>query len=117
LKRERPKHFLVIAKEKGISFKKGAPWKRGQSQRIIYWKFEKAMFQCNGMGHDSKNCPKLKQGNFYSKVIFLFINLAWGENNHFIFLNCKITKHNFLICWTQEFHTPFLFKIRLNGLN
>jgi hypothetical protein len=90
---------------------------KGAIPKEIYGKFEKAMIQCNEMGHDSKNCSKLKQGNLDSKVIFLFINLARGESNHFIFLNGKITKHNFLICWTQKFHTLFLFKKKLNGSN
>ncbi len=47
-------------------------------------------FNCNEMGHYSKNCAKLGNGGF--KVIALTTNLAQSERNHLIFLKGKVFK-------------------------
>ncbi len=55
-----------------------------------------ACFNCNEMGHYSKDCPKSKVGNGGSKVIALNTNLAQGECNRLIFLKGKTAKRNVL---------------------
>jgi len=42
-------------------------------------------FNCNEMGHYSKNCPKPKLGNGDCNVIALTANLAQSERNHLFF--------------------------------
>jgi hypothetical protein len=53
-------------------------------------------FNCNEMGHYSKDCPKPKLGNGGSKVIALVANLAQGECNRLIFLKWKVSKRDVL---------------------
>ncbi len=51
-------------------------------------------FNCNEMGHYSKNCAKLGNGGF--KVIALTTNLVQGECNRPIFLKGKVSKRDML---------------------
>ncbi len=76
--------------------KKGAPFKRSQPKGDVGVKPKGACFNCNKMGHYSKDCPKSKMGNGGSKVIALKANLAQPECNRFIFLNGKIAKRDVL---------------------
>jgi hypothetical protein len=66
-------------------------------------------FNCNEVGHYSKDCPKPKPGSGVSKVSALATNLAQGECNRLIFLKGKVSKRevlclldtwsNFMTCW------------------
>ncbi len=87
--KDKPKQFQGLGfKPKGNFVKKGAPFKGSQPKG--------ACFNCNEMGHYSKDCPKSKVGNGGSKVIALNANLAQGECNRFIFLKGKIAKRDVL---------------------
>ncbi len=55
-----------------------------------------ACFNCNEMGHYSKDWPKSKAGIGGSKVIALNANLAQDECNRLIFLKGKIVKRDLL---------------------
>jgi len=99
--------------------KKGAPFKGSQPKGDVGVKPKGACFNCNEIGHYSKDCPKSKVGFGGSKVIALNANLAQAECDWLIFLKGKIAKrdvlclldigasHNFII-WESaermEFH-------------
>jgi len=74
--------------------KKGAPFKRSQTKGDLGVKPKGACFNCNEVGHYSKDCPKSKTGSF--KVLALNANLAQPECNRLIFLKGKIAKRDIL---------------------
>jgi len=76
--------------------KKGAPFKGSQPKGDASGKPRGACFNCNEVGHYSKDCLKPKLGNGASKVIALTSNLAQGECNHLIFLKGKLSKWEML---------------------
>jgi len=83
-------------KPKGNFVKKGVPFKGSQPKGDVGVKPKGACFNCNEMGHYSKDCSKSKVGNQGSKVIALNANLAQVECNRFIFLKRKIAKRDVL---------------------
>jgi len=95
--KDKPKQFQGSGcKPKGNFVKKGAPFKGSQPKGDVGVKPKGACFNCNKMGHYSKDCPKSKAGNGGSKVITLNANLAQGECNRLIFLKGKIYKQDVL---------------------
>jgi hypothetical protein len=96
-RKEKPKRFQGSGfKPKGNFVKKGVPFKRSQPKGDVGVKPKGACFNCNEVGHYSKNCPKSKTGNGGSKVIALNANLAQNECNRLIFLKGKIAKREVL---------------------
>ncbi len=95
--KDKPKQFQGAGfKPKGNSVKKGAPFKRNQPKGDFGVKPKGTCFNCNELGHYSKDCPKSKTGNGGSKVIALNANLAQAECNRLIFLKGKIAKWDVL---------------------
>ncbi len=76
--------------------KKGAPFKGSQPKGDVGGKPKGTCFNCNKVGHYSKDCSKSKVGNRGSKVIALNVNLAQAECNRLIFLKGKIVKRDVL---------------------
>ncbi len=96
-KGERPKHFQGSGfKPKGNFVKKGVPFKGSQPKGDANGKPKGACFNCNEMGHYSKDCPKPKPGIRGSKVNAFTANLAQGECNRLIFLKGKVSKQEVL---------------------
>ncbi len=74
-KGEKPKQFQGSSfKPKGNFIKKGAPLKGNQPKGDASRKPKKACFNCNEVGHYSKNYSKPKPGNGGFKVIALTTN-------------------------------------------
>jgi hypothetical protein len=95
--KDKPKQFQGSGfKRKGNFVKKGAPFKGSQPKGDVGVKPKGACFNCNEMGHYSKDCPKSKMGSGGSKVIALNANLAQSECNRLIFLKGKIAKQEVL---------------------
>jgi hypothetical protein len=95
--KDKPKQFQGSgSKSKGSFVKKGAPFKGSQTKGDFGAKPKGACFNCNEVGHYSKDCPKSKMGVGSSKVFALNANLAQSECNRFIFLKGKIAKREIL---------------------
>jgi hypothetical protein len=92
---------------------------RGSNQKGA--KPKGACFNCNKVGHYSKDCPKSKSGVGSFQVLALNATLAQKECNRLIFLKGKIFKreilclldtgasHNFVIRESTESVAPLLW--------
>jgi hypothetical protein len=95
--KDKPKHFQGSgSKTKGSFVNKGAPFKGRQNKGNFGDKPKGACFNCNEVGHYSKDCPKSKTGVGNSKVFAFNANLAQSECNRLIFLKGKIAKRDIL---------------------
>jgi hypothetical protein len=79
-------------KPKGNFVKKGAPLKGSQPKGDINGKPKGACYNCNKVGHYSKDFSKPKLGNEGSKVIAAIANLVQGEYSRLIILKGKVFK-------------------------
>ncbi len=80
--KKKPKQFQGSEfKPKGNFVKKKALLKGSQPKGDVGAKPKGTCFNCNEVGHYSKNCPKSKMGNGGSKVITLNANLTQNECN------------------------------------
>jgi hypothetical protein len=96
-RKEKPKQFQGSGfKPKGDFVKKGVPFKASQPKGNVGGKPKGACFNCNEVGHYSKDCPKSKSWNGGFKVITLNANLAQAKCNRLIFLKGKIVKQDVL---------------------
>jgi hypothetical protein len=95
--KEKPKQFQSSGfKPKGSFVKKRAPSKGSQPKGDFGAKPKGACFNCNEVGHYSKDGPKSKSGVGSSKVLALNATLAQKECNRLIFLKGKISKRDIL---------------------
>ncbi len=95
--KDKPKQFQGAGFEsKGSFVRKRAPSKGSQPKGDFGAKPKGEWFNCNEVGHYSKDCPKSKSGVGSSKVLALNVTLAQKECNRFIFLKRKISKHEIL---------------------
>ncbi len=95
--KDKPKQFQGSGfKPKGNFVKKGAPFKGSQPKGNFGVKPKGACFNCNEVGHYSKDCPKSKSGSGSSKVLAFNANLAQPKCNRLIFLKGKIAKRDVL---------------------
>ncbi len=96
-KEKSPNTFKALGSSpKATSSRKGFPSKGNQPKGNVDGKPKGACFNCNEVGHYSKNCPKPKLRDGGSKIIALTANLAQGECNCFIFLKGKFSKRDVL---------------------
>jgi hypothetical protein len=95
--KEKPKQFQGSRFKLKRSFvKKGAPFKGSQNKGNFGDKPKGACFNCNEVGHYSKDCPKSKTGVVSSKVLTLNATFAQPKCNRLIFLKGKIAKREIL---------------------
>jgi hypothetical protein len=95
--KDKPKQFQGLGfKPKENFVKKGAPFRGSQSKANFGAKPKGACFNCNEVGHYSKDCPKSKLGSGSSKVFALNATIAHPKCNRLIFLKGKIAKRDIL---------------------